>query len=148
MLPSLAAQIGDCTSRYRLDLVYRSGPCLARGVPKVRIWPDFVTRIGEKRLDMIEDELRAEQAKRVVLITPAQREAWNDGLLEALVDTPSYRLKCTKEWRFAEQADLLRLMEDDKGRRNESQDSYRGAQEAALGPLTMNSFTKASDSYA
>jgi hypothetical protein len=67
---------------------------------------------------MTEDELRAEQAKRDSRITPAQREAWNDGLLEAMLDTPAYRLKCTKESRLAEQAELLRLMEDDKGRRD------------------------------
>jgi len=70
---------------------------------------------------MTDDELKAEQAKRDSRITLAQREAWNDGLLEAMVDTPAYRLKCTKESRLAEQAELLRLMEDDEGRRNELQ---------------------------
>jgi hypothetical protein len=71
---------------------------------------------------MREDELRVEQAKRDSSITPDQRGAWNDGLLKAKVDNPAYRLKYTKESRFAEQAELLRLMEDDKRRRNEPQD--------------------------
>ena len=61
---------------------------------------------------MTEDELKAEQAKRDSRITPAQREAWNDGLLDAMVDTPAYRLKCTKESRLAEQAELLKSIEE------------------------------------
>lgn len=61
---------------------------------------------------MTPDELKAEQAKRDSRITPAQRQAWSDGLLEAMVDTPAYRLKCTKEARLAEQAKLLKSMEE------------------------------------
>lgn len=37
---------------------------------------------------MTPDELKAEQAKRDSRITPAQRQAWSDGLLEAMVDLP------------------------------------------------------------
>jgi hypothetical protein len=97
---------------------------------------------------MTDDELRAEQAKRDPRITPVQREAWNDGLLEATVDTPAYRLKCTKESRLAEQAELLRLMEDDKRRRNELPGYYLGSQVAGLEPMTMNSFARVQDSFA
>lgn len=65
-----------------------------------------------RQFDMTPDELKAEQAKRDSRITPAQRQAWSDGLLEAMVDTPAYRLKCTKEARLAEQARLLKSMEE------------------------------------
>jgi hypothetical protein len=61
---------------------------------------------------MTDDELKAEQAKRDSRLTPGQREVWNDGLLEAIVDSPAYRLKCTKESRLAEQAKLLKSMEE------------------------------------
>lgn len=61
---------------------------------------------------MTDEELKAEKAKRDSRISPGQREVWNDGLLEALVDSPAYRLKCTKESRLAEQAKLLKSMED------------------------------------
>ena len=67
---------------------------------------------------MTEDELKAEQAKRDSRITLAQREAWNDGLLEAMVDTPAYRLKCSKEARLAEQAELLKSMEESQATRS------------------------------
>jgi hypothetical protein len=60
---------------------------------------------------MTEEEIKAEQLKRDQRISAAQREAWNDGLLEAMVDTPAYRIKCTKEARLAEQAELLKAME-------------------------------------
>lgn len=61
---------------------------------------------------MTDDELKVEQAKRESRISPSQREIWNDGLLDALVDSPAYRLKCTKESRLAEQAKLLKAMEE------------------------------------
>jgi hypothetical protein len=35
---------------------------------------------------MTDEELKAEKAKRDSRISPGQREVWNDGLLEALVD--------------------------------------------------------------
>ena len=60
---------------------------------------------------MTDDEFRMEQEKRDSRITPAQRQAWGYGLLEAMVDTPAYRLKCTKEARLAEQAKLLKSIE-------------------------------------
>jgi hypothetical protein len=109
-------------SGFRLDITYSIGIDQRLGVFKVRIWPDFVTRSRERQLGIREDELRVEQAKRDSSITPDQRGAWNDGLLKAMVDNPAYRLKYTKESRFAEQAELLRFMEDNKGRRNEPQD--------------------------
>jgi hypothetical protein len=61
---------------------------------------------------MTDDELKAEQAKRDSRITPGQREVWNGGFLEAMVDSAAYRLKCTKESRLAEQAKLLKSMEE------------------------------------
>lgn len=72
---------------------------------------------------MTDDEFSMEQEKRDSRITPAQRQACGDGLLEAMVDTPAYRLKCAKEARLAEQAKLLKSIEEwmaDQDRKSDS----------------------------
>ncbi|HAC91439.1 MAG TPA: hypothetical protein DCF63_12540 [Planctomycetaceae bacterium] len=57
------------------------------------------------------DEFAVEQSKRDARITLAQRIAWGDSLLAQLSDSPSYRAKCRKESRLAEQAELNRIVQ-------------------------------------